>query len=49
MHDLLGREQLRPVTDVVHGTVIIFEIFFLNSIYYSSKKISLSVPFLTLP
>ena len=38
MHDLLGREQLRPVTDVVHGTVIIFEIFFLNSIYYSSKK-----------
>ena len=48
MHDLLGREQLRPVTDVVHGTVIIYDLVFLNSICYSSKKISLSVPFLTL-
>lgn len=38
MHGLLGWEQLRPVTDVVHGTVIIYDIVFLNSVYYSSKQ-----------
>lgn len=35
MHGLLGWEQLRPVTDVVHGTVIIYDLVFLNSVYYS--------------
>lgn len=38
MHGLLGWEQLRPVTDVVHGTVIIYDLVFLNSVYYSSKQ-----------
>ena len=38
MHGLLGWEQLRPVTDVVYGTVIIYDLVFLNSVYYSSKQ-----------